>query len=225
MRRVVGLYRSSVGKKVIMAVTGFVWFGYLVAHMAGNLKAFFGEDSFNSYAEHLRLIGVPFLPETGFLWPFRAFIFVALVVHVWMAWETSRKSQAARTVAYRQKENINFNWASATMRWGGVLILVFIVYHILHLTVGWVHPDFVYGDAYGNLVRGLSNPVVAVFYIVSMAAVCAHLWHGLWSMLQTLGADHPKYESLRRPFATGMALLIFFGFISIPVAILAGLVS
>jgi succinate dehydrogenase / fumarate reductase cytochrome b subunit len=231
MRRVVALYRSSVGKKILMAFTGFIWFGFLIGHMAGNLKAFQGADAFNEYAHHLRIFGEPILPEQGFLWAFRALMLGALLIHAWLAWDTSRTSWAARKTKYRRQQNLNFDFASALMRWGGVLILVFVVFHILHMTTGTVHPDFDTGapgripDAYHNLVVGLSNPFVAGFYGLTMLAICLHLYHGVWSMFQTLGAQHPKYAAYRRPLAVVAAIVIFLGFVSIPVSILTGIVT
>jgi succinate dehydrogenase / fumarate reductase cytochrome b subunit len=225
MRRVVALYRSSVGKKILMALTGFMWFGFLVGHMAGNLKAFQGASAFDDYAHHLRVLGEPILPRTGFLWTFRAIMLAAFVVHVLLAWQTSRQSHAARRWSYRKSEDLNFTFASRWMRWGGVFILVFVVFHILHMTTGQVHPDFVEGGAYHNLVTGLGSPVVAALYVVAMAVVALHLHHGIWSMFQTLGANHPKYAALRRPLSTVLAAIVFLGFISIPVAVLTGVVS
>ncbi len=227
MRRVAALYRSSVGKKVLMALTGFIWFGFLVGHMAGNLKAFQGAEVFDEYAHHLRVFGEPILPEMGFLWAFRIVMLLAFVVHAYLAWQTSSQSWGARSTKYTKKESLNFTFASALMRWGGVLILVFVVFHILHMTVGLpaVHPSFVAGDAHANLVSGLQSPLVAGFYIVAMAAICLHLYHGLWSLFQTLGANHPKYAGYRRPIAVFFALVIFFGFISIPVSVMTGIVG
>lgn len=230
MRRVVALYRSSVGKKVLMALTGFIWFGFLIAHMAGNLGAFFGREHFNEYAHHLRVFGEPMLPEYVFLWAFRAVLIVAFVAHVILAWQTSRQSHAARDVGYRKEDSQSFSWASRWMRWGGVLILVFVVFHILHMTTGTVHSDFQPAAdgvhyAYENLVSGLSNPLIAGFYVLALVAVGAHLYHGVWSMMQTLGAAHPKYKHLRRPVAAAVAAIVFLGFVSIPVAVLTGVLS
>lgn len=225
MRRVVALYRSSVGQKALMAITGFIWFGFLVGHVVGNLKAFQGAHVFDDYAHHLRILGAPILPDMGFLWAFRGFMAAALVLHVYLSWKTSRQSWAARETGYKKKANQNFDFASNFMRWGGVLILVFVVYHILHMTTGTVHPDFREGEAYHNLVVGFANPLVVGFYIVSMVAIFAHLYHGVWSMFQTLGANHPKYAEIRRPLAVVLSIAIFLGFISIPVAIVAGMIS
>lgn len=224
MRRVVALYRSSVGKKILMAFTGFIWFGFLVGHMAGNLKAFQGAQVFDTYAHHLRTLGEPILPYKGFLWTFRAVMFAAFVIHVLLSWQTSRQSWAARGTKYRKQQNLNFDFASGLMRWGGVLILVFLVFHILHMTTGTLHPDFQEGNAYHNLVTGLSNPWVAGFYMLAMVAILLHLYHGVWSLFQTLGANHPKYSGYRRPFAVVVSIVIFLGFISIPVAVLTGVV-
>jgi succinate dehydrogenase / fumarate reductase cytochrome b subunit len=225
MRRVVALYRSSVGKKILMAITGFIWFGFLVGHMAGNLKAFQGAGTFDTYAEHLRIIGEPILPRMGFLWTFRAFMLAAFVIHVLLSWQTSRQSWAARETKYRRKSNQNFDFASSFMRWGGVLILVFLAFHILHMTTGTLHPDFVAGEAYHNLVTGLANPWVAGFYVLAMVAILLHLYHGVWSLFQTLGANHPKYAGWRRPFAVVVSIVIFLGFISIPVSVLTGVLN
>lgn len=231
MRRVVALYRSSVGKKILMAFTGFLWFGFLIGHMAGNLKAFQGAEVFNEYAHHLRIFGEPILPEMGFLWAFRLLVLAAFAVHAWLAWETSRQSWDARKDKYRKQESLNFDFASSLMRWGGVFILVFAVFHILHMTTGTLHPSFDAGgegripDAYANLVTGLADPLVAGIYALAVIAVGLHLYHGVWSLFQTLGAAHPKYASYRRPFAVIVALVVFLGFVSIPVSIVAGIVS
>ena len=225
MRRVVSLYRSSVGKKILMAFTGFLWFGFLIGHMAGNLKAFQGAETFDEYAHHLRVFGEPILPDMGFLWAFRTLMLAAFVIHAWLAWETSRQSWDARKTKYTRQKNLNFDFASGLMRWGGVLSLVFLVFHILHMTTGQAHAQFVEGEAYQNLVLGLGSPWMAGFYIVAMLAICFHLYHGIWSAFQTLGADHPKYERLRRPLAVLVALVVFLGFISIPVSVLTGIVT
>jgi succinate dehydrogenase / fumarate reductase cytochrome b subunit len=225
MRRVAALYRSSVGKKILMAFTGFIWFGFLIGHMAGNLKAFQGAGVFDEYAHHLRVFGEPILPEEGFLWAFRGLMLAAFLIHALLAWQTSSRSWNARAAKYKKQENLNHTVASGLMRWGGVLILVFVVFHILHMTTGNVHPTFVEGAAFDNLVAGLSNPFIAGFYILAMMAIALHLYHGVWSMFQTLGANHPKYSEYRRPFAVIMAVVVFLGFISIPVSVLAGIVT
>ena len=199
--------------------------------MAGNLKAFQGAEVFNGYAHHLRVFGEPILPEKGFLWAFRLLMLAAFAIHAWLAWETSRQSWEARKEKYQKQESLNFDFASSFMRWGGVLILAFVAFHILHMTTGTLHPSFDAGgegripDAYGNLVTGLGSPLVAGIYGVAMVAIGLHLYHGVWSMFQTLGAAHPKYAPLRRPLAVVVAIVVFLGFVSIPVSILTGVVS
>lgn len=231
MRRVVALYRSSVGKKILMAVSGFIWFGFLLGHMAGNLKAFQGAEHFNEYAHFLREIGSPLVPEYSLLWLARIVLVAALAVHVVMAIQTWRQSAEARRGGYQKEDDLSFSWASRTMRWGGVIILLFIVYHILHFTTGTVHPAFQVDAqgralAYENLVTGFSGqPLVVAFYAVALAAICFHLWHGVWSMMQTLGANHPKYKQLRRPAAVAFALVVFFGFIAVPISVVTGILS
>ena len=222
MRWLIDLVTSSIGAKVLMALTGVLLVGFLVGHMVGNLKLYNGAEHFNEYAHYLRLIGVPLLPPSGYLWAFRAFVFTAFLIHVIMAWETSKASWDARSTSYRNQKNLSFSLTSRFMRWGGVFILVFMAFHLLHLTTGQLHPNFVEGAAYENTIIGLSTPWIAAFYMLALVADCAHLYHGLWSMFQSLGAAHPKYHRFRRPFAIIMAAVIFIGFISVPVAVLTG---
>jgi len=225
MRRVLDLYRSSVGKKVIMALTGVVLVLFVLGHMAGNLKAFQGPEAFNHYAEGLREFGDPFLPRTGALWIARLGLLAAVGLHVLAAVQLTRMSHGARSVGYGKEESLVFSYASRTMRWGGVIILAFVVYHILHFTTGTVHHDFVAGDAYHNLVAGFQNPWIALSYVVAVGALAFHLYHGIWSTFQTLGLNHPKYNRFRRPLAGVLAGLTFLGFITVPVGVVAGVIS
>jgi len=225
MRRVAKLYRSSVGKKILMACTGLILFLFIVGHMVGNLKVLSGPEAFNHYAEFLREIGYPLLPHQSFLWMFRAVLLAAVVVHATSALLLWRSSRAARSEGYGKKKDISFTYASRTMRWGGVILALFIVYHLLHLTVGSIHPDFIPGDVYHNYVVAFQSPLIFGFYVVAQAALCFHLYHGLWSVTQTLGASHPKYNPIRRPVAVVLSLGIFVGFLIPPVLVLAGVVS
>ena len=174
---------------------------------------------------------MPLVPEHFLLWVARAVLILALGVHIVMAIQTWGQSSGARRQGYGKEKDLSFSWASRFMRWGGVLILVFLVYHILHFTTGTVHPDFRVdelgrADAYHNLVTGFQGkPLVAGFYGLALLAICAHLWHGVWSMMQTLGANHPKYRHLRRPVAVAFAVVVFLGFISVPISVLAGILS
>jgi succinate dehydrogenase / fumarate reductase cytochrome b subunit len=225
MQRVAKLYQSSVGKKILMALSGLLLFGFIIGHMAGNLKVLQGADSFNQYAEFLRSFGYPLIPKYSFLWVARIGLLAAVGLHIASAAQLWRKSQAAKAGGYGKKVDLSFSYASRTMRWGGVILLLFIVYHILHLTTGSVHSDFIYGDVYHNYVVAFQNPLILGFYLVAQAALCMHLYHGLWSATQTLGASHPKYNAIRRPVAVGTSLGIFVGFLIPPVLVFAGVVT
>lgn len=225
MRRVYSLYSTSVGKKFTMAVSGAIFVLFVIVHMFGNLKVYLGPEAFNHYAEGLRSFGEPFLGHEWFLWAFRAGLIGFLLIHTIAAWQTSRQSWAARGEKYRKKENLVFNYASRTMRWGGVVLLLFVLYHLLHLTTGTLHPDFVQGDAYHNFVTGFrSLPVVAV-YSAGMIALGLHLYHGTWSAFHTLGFDGPRVRKWREPFALGVALIVVLPNLSFPVAVLTGVIS
>lgn len=225
MSRVIGFHDSSVGKKVVMAITGIVLVLFVIGHMAGNLKAFLGPAEFNAYAEGLRDFGHPLLPHMAALWIARVVLLAAVGLHIWAAWETTRQSRAARDVAYRKEESLSFSYASRTMRWGGVVIAAFVVYHILHFTTGQAHRDFVPGDAYHNLVAGFQNNLVVLAYVVAMTALVFHLYHGIWSTFQTLGLNHPKYNPYRRPLAMVVALIVYVGFLAVPLAVMAGILQ
>ncbi|MDX1566755.1 MAG: succinate dehydrogenase cytochrome b subunit [Longimicrobiales bacterium] len=225
MRRLNKLYASTVGKKILMAVSGAILVLFVLGHMAGNLKAFQGPEAFNAYAEGIREVGYPFLPHRGALWIMRIALLGAVGVHIWAALVLYLKSRAARAVEYRKKESLSFSYASRTMRWGGVIILAFVVYHLLHFTTGTAHHDFIPGDAYHNLVAGFENPLIALAYMVAVGALAFHLYHGIWSVFQTVGANNPRYNLFRRPLAGVLTGLVFVGFIIVPVAVLAGWIS
>jgi len=225
MRRVISLYRTSVGKKFYMAVSGAILIGFLIAHMVGNLKMYMGPEAFNHYAEFLRVVGEPVLPRMVGLWIFRVVLLGCVLLHMLSAWQVYIQSRNARGSKYTKEESLSFAYASRTMRWGGVIIGVFVVYHILHFTTGTAHPDFVHGEAYQNVVIGFQNPLVAGFYLVAMVMVTFHIYHGLWSAFQTVGANHPKYNPIRRPLALVLALVLLAGFLSVPVGVMAGVLT
>ncbi len=208
-----------------MAVTGIMLFGFVLGHMVGNLKLYLGAESLNHYAEFLREFGYPLLPHMAFLWIARIGLLAAVGLHIWSAWAVTRMSRAARPHKYLKRESVAATYASRTMRWGGVILILFIIYHLLHLTVGNVHPDFVHGEVYRNLITSLSVPWVAGFYILANIFLGMHLYHGLWSMFQTLGWSVDKNNDWRRKFAGAFALLVTLGNLSFPIAILTGLVS
>lgn len=225
MRRAISLYRSSVGKKVMMAATGIILFLFVVAHMLGNLKIFQGPEKFDAYAEFLRDVGAPIFGRSQLLWVFRVVLLLAVAVHIVAAIQLTRKSQGARPVRYKRSLDPSAStYASRTMRWGGVILAAFVTYHLLHFTVGTVHPEFVAGSVYANVVVGFQNRLVAGAYIVAMAALALHLYHGVWSTFQTLGVNEPAYNRFRRPMAAAVAIVLFLGFIAVPVSVLTGIV-
>jgi len=230
MRRVATLYRTTVGKKVLMAVSGVVLFGFVFSHMIGNLKMLFPVDAaghypMNVYAEFLRDFGYPLLPHAGFLWLFRLLLIGAVVLHIVMALQLSQRSRAARPKAYGKNQDLSLTYASRTMRWGGVIILLFIVYHILHFTTGQAHPEFVYGAVHQNYVSAFQSPLIFGVYLIAQTALAFHLYHGVWSFFQTLGLSHPKYDHLRRAAAAVFAVVIFIGFLTPATLVLAGVIS
>ena len=221
----ISFYRTAVGKKVVMALTGIVGFGYVLAHMLGNLKIYLGESSLNHYAEWLRELGVPALPRGGFLWLGRAVLVVALILHVHAAWSLARISNAARPSGYAKQDYVAANYASRTMRWGGVIVLLFIIWHLLDLTGGQTNPDFVRGEVYANVVASFERWPVAVFYIIANLALGLHLYHGLWSLFQTLGWTHTRFDPVRRKMAIAFALLVTAGNVSFPLAVMTGAIG
>jgi succinate dehydrogenase / fumarate reductase cytochrome b subunit len=225
MRRVISLYRTSVGKKFYMAVSGVILIGFLVAHMIGNLKVFMGPEEFNHYAEFLREVGYPLIPHMAGLWIFRVVLLGCVALHMLSALQVYLQSRTARGGKYGREEVLAFSYASRTMRWGGIIIITFVVYHLLHFTVGTAHPEFIHGDAFRNVVIGFQNPWVAGFYTLALVMVAFHLYHGLWSAFQTVGANHPKYNPYRRPLALALALLLFVGFMTVPVSVMTGFLT
>ncbi|MEX0935700.1 MAG: succinate dehydrogenase cytochrome b subunit [Gemmatimonadota bacterium] len=225
MRRVQALYHSSVGKKVAMASSGVILFGYVLMHMLGNLKAFQGREALDGYAEFLRQAGYPLIPENGLLWFVRILLLGAVGLHILAAWQLWRRSSGARSHGYRKNDSQVFNYASRTMRWGGVIIVAFVIYHLLHLTTGSVHPDFEHGSVYDNLVIGFQSIPVAGFYLIAVGALSLHLHHGLWSAFATFGVENARIDRIRRPLAAGIAIAMFVGYATVPIAVLSGLLS
>jgi succinate dehydrogenase / fumarate reductase, cytochrome b subunit len=238
MTGVLTLYRTSVGKKVIMALTGFVLVGFVVFHMYGNTKIYQGPEAFNSYAAGLRTLGYPVFGYEHLLWIARAALLGAVVLHIWSATALtmqSRKTTAASAVSgmkrYGEHKRLT-GYAAYTMRFGGLLLFVFIIYHILHLTFGvvgygageFLHPHDGKYEAYNNLVIGFQNPLISGFYMLAMIFLGLHLFHGVWSMFQTLGLNNIKYTGLLRGLAILIALTVVIGNISFPVAVMTGLV-
>jgi succinate dehydrogenase / fumarate reductase cytochrome b subunit len=210
-----------------MAVTGVMLFGFVLGHMAGNLKLYLGAEALNHYAEWLREVGTPFLPHSVFLWIARVVLLAAVFLHIQSATQLTLLNWRARPEKYRDQHYVAATYAARTMRWGGVVVALFVVYHLAHFTWGWksVHGSFIPGNVYHNVVAGFQIWWVSALYIVAQFAIGFHLYHGLWSMLQTLGWGQQGASDWRRSFALTFALVISAGNISFPVAVLLGIVG
>jgi succinate dehydrogenase / fumarate reductase cytochrome b subunit len=219
-------YRSAVGKKAVMAVTGVFLFGWILAHMIGNMKLYLGAEHMNEYARWLITMGAPALPNKTALIIVRVLLLIAVWLHIQAATQLTLQNAKARPVGYQQREYVRASYAARTMRWGGVIIILFVFYHLAHLTFGGnVAPvPFVEGDPYHNVVAGFQVWWVSAIYIVANLALGMHLYHGLWSMFNSLGLNAKKFNDWRRIFATAFALIITLGNVSFPVAVLLGFV-
>lgn len=210
-------WRSTVGKKVVMAATGLIMFAFVIAHVAGNLLVFAGPARINGYSA--------FLHGTGeVLWGVRVVLLISVVLHIISAYQLTRIEMRARPVDYGMLEPQVSTAAARTIRWGGVLLLVFIVFHLLHMTIGTVHPNFVPGDVYSNVVVGFRVWPVTAFYLLAMVALGLHLYHGAWSAFRTLGLVRPSAQPLERRVVAVVAVAIAAGFAAIPLAVVMGLV-
>ncbi|MFJ3698986.1 succinate dehydrogenase cytochrome b subunit [Streptomyces sp. NPDC090052] len=218
------VWGSTVGKKTIMAVSGLIMLLYLVVHMLGNLKIFFGSGQFNSYAHWLRTIGEPFLHYEWALWIIRVVLVVAVVLHAVCAYQLSRRDLRARPVAYAHKRPRS-SYATRTMRWGGIIIVLFIVWHLLDFTTLTVNNNAQPGHPYENVVATFHTWYGDVIYIVAMLALGLHIRHGFWSAAQTLGAGKATRDRVLKATANILALVLTVGFISVPVAVMTGVVS
>ena len=222
MRRLLILSRSLVGQKMVMAVSGVILFAFVVGHLLGNLKVFEGAEKFNAYAEGLRTVGAPFFGRSQLLWVARLVLLVSLAVHLWAAVGVTLASRRARPVDYRFLAATETTYAARTMRWGGVLILVYVIYHLLDFTFGRVNPSFQPGNVYHNVVASFQVWPVAAAYGAAMLVLGLHIYHGAWSALQTLGLHRSPTDRWRRGLAGAIAVVIAAGYISIPAAVLAG---
>jgi succinate dehydrogenase / fumarate reductase cytochrome b subunit len=218
------LYRSSIGKKTIMALTGLIGIGFVVMHMVGNLKVFLGAQAFNDYAHFLREFGEPVLPYSTVLWIIRLVLLGAVALHILAAYQLTRQDWAGRPVRYARQKPVQATFASRTMRWGGVILALFIVYHIAHMTLGIVHPNFEEGNAYQNYVVAFQVWWVTLFYVLAMLALGLHIYHGFWSLFQTLGLNNRTYNQLLRGLALLIALVLVGGFLAPALAVLFGVV-
>jgi succinate dehydrogenase / fumarate reductase cytochrome b subunit len=222
----VDLYSTAVGKKYVMAITGLIGVGYVVAHMIGNLKMYFGPEEIDHYGEWLRELLVPALPRTVFLWLMRLVLIGALALHLHAAYALTIINRRARPQGYQSpRDYIAANFASRTMRWSGVIVLLFLFWHLADLTWGWFNPDFVRGAVYHNVDASLSRLPVAILYVVANIALGIHLFHGFWSMFQSMGWNSPRFNEWRRAAAVAIATIIVVGNVSFPIAVQAGIVD
>jgi succinate dehydrogenase / fumarate reductase cytochrome b subunit len=225
------LYSTAVGKKYVMAISGLAMIGFVVFHMIGNLKMYFGQADLDHYAEFLKELLYPIAPKGVVLWILRGGLIAMLVLHLHAAWSLTRLNRHARAVKYQGPRDYQVaNFASRTMRWTGIIVLAYLVWHLLDLTFGTVNAigtngEFVRGEVYNNVVRSLDRPLVAAFYVVANILLGIHLFHGAWSFFQSLGWNNPRFNAWRRGFAVGIATVVVVGNVSFPVAVLAGIVK
>ena len=219
--------RSTIALKLLMAVTGIIFIAYVLLHMYGNLKAFSGHDAYNEYAEHLRTIGEPVLPRSGLLWIIRAVLLASLVLHVYAAVALWRRAAGARTVKYQVKKNRSSSFSSRFMRWGGLTLLVFIIWHLLNFTVGKVNVSGgATNDPYNLLVDSFSVWWLTLIYLAAMAALGLHLHHGVWSSAQTLGlTGTARARRNAKTLGWVFAVVIAGGFSLVPLFVLFGVIT
>lgn len=230
VNRIINLYQSTIGKKVIAAVTGLILFGFLAGHVAGNLKVFSGNNSDNVphidiYGHHLRVMGEPMVPQEGVLWLARAVLLGSVLLHITVVVQLSMQSNEARPVGYVKTQRKMASFSALYMMFSGLLIAFFIVFHILHLTSGViVFKEFSHGRVYENLYNSFSADYwyVGAFYIFTMVVIGFHLNHGVWSLFQTLGIDNPDRNRMLRIGSTVLTILIVAGFIAVPLGFLGG---
>lgn len=229
MNRFGAFYRSTVGKKALVAVTGLIMLGFLVAHVAGNLKVFLpdpepGTADIDAYAAFLRTMGEPLLPHEGALWAMRAVLLVSLVVHVICVTQLVLRNRSARPIGYSRVRYKQTTLPARWMMFTGVLVLAYVIFHVMHFTTGDIDPgSFEHGAVFANLQRAFDTWPLVALYVVCMAVVSFHLYHAVWSAFQTLGLDNPDRNRGLRLVAAALAVLIFAGFVTVPVSFWAGL--
>jgi succinate dehydrogenase / fumarate reductase cytochrome b subunit len=223
---VVRFWRSAIGKKWVMAVTGIMLLGFVLFHMIGNLKIYLGAVHLDEYAEWLRTIGEPFVPRGVFLWILRVGLILAFFGHIVSAAQLTRMNHRSRPVKYQSpRDYVAADFASRTMRWTGVIVGLFVIFHLMDLTWGTVDPGWARGHVYANVIHSFQRVPVAIVYIVANIALAFHIYHGAWSMFQSLGINNPKWNDARRTFALGFALLIGIANVSFPLLVVTGVVS
>jgi succinate dehydrogenase / fumarate reductase, cytochrome b subunit len=225
------LYSTAVGKKFAMALSGIALIGFVIVHMIGNLKMFQavseeGVYQLDVYGVWLRELFYPGIPKYALLWTLRVGLLAAVLVHIHAAYGLSKMNREARPVKYQSARDYQVaNFASRTMRWTGIIVLLFIIWHLADLTLGWVNPGFEYGEVQRNVVASLSRIPVAIFYVVANIALGIHLFHGVWSLFQSMGWNNPRFNRWRRSVATAVATIVVVGNVAFPIAVLAGIVT
>lgn len=225
---VLEFYRSAIGKKAVMAVTGILLLGFVLVHMLGNLKLYEGDAGakMNEYGEYLRTIGQPILPRTGFLWILRSGLILAFALHIHAAASLTLMNRRARPLGYKgPRDYAAANYAARTMRWSGVIVGFFLIYHLMDLTWGIGGADFTRGTPYQNMVASFSREPVAIVYIVANLLLGLHIYHGAWSLFQSMGWNNPRFNPWRRYFAVAFAAIITVGNVSFPLAVMTGIVK
>ncbi|HSS10829.1 MAG TPA: succinate dehydrogenase cytochrome b subunit [Acidimicrobiales bacterium] len=221
------IYQMSIGKKLLMAASGLFLVLWIVGHMIGNLKVWLSPKEIDNYSEFLRRMGEPILPHSWVLWIIRILFTVALVTHVYLAIDLSLRSRRARQVRYHHPDYVQADVPAVTMRWGGLAIGLFIIFHLAQFTWGWIHPGYIYvrGAVYHNVVGSFNQWWLVVIYVAAMFALAMHLYHGTWSMFQTFGTNNRRWDPIIRRGATAVAVIVFCGFISVPLGVLGGVIS
>jgi succinate dehydrogenase / fumarate reductase cytochrome b subunit len=216
----VTFWQSTNGKKVVMAVTGVIMFGFVVGHMLGNLQMYEAPEHINAYGHFLHNLG-------ELLWLERGLMLLAIALHITATIQLALRSKAARPVGYARRQAINSSYASRTMYWSGPIVLAFLIFHLLQFTAGYLHPQaqFVAGDVYHNVVSGFQVWWVSAWYIFAVSLLGLHLRHGLWSMFQSVGLGHPRLTPYLRTAARVIAILIVLGYISIPISVFLGFIK
>ncbi len=228
------LYQTAVGKKWVMALTGLMLIGFVLVHMAGNLKLYLGVVQHqgeliydaDAYGESLRELLVPIVPRTHLLWVLRLGLIGAFVLHIHSAYSLTRMNLATNFAYESKRDWLAANFASRSMRYTGVIFLAYLIFHLADLTWGLI-PGYEWerGEIQHNVVGSLSNPVVAIIYVVANLALAMHIYHGIYSMFQSLGINNPRYNQLRRPLAIGVATIVLVGNVSFPIAVLTNIIE
>jgi succinate dehydrogenase / fumarate reductase cytochrome b subunit len=221
-------YRTAVGKKWVMAITGAILMSFVLVHLIGNIKLYLSKEELNLYGEALRNMPGHLLPRTWLLWFFRIGLILSFALHIHAAYGLTVINYKARPSADKYKSRRDYvaaDFASRTMRWTGIIVALYLVFHLLDLTWGGANPEYLRGDPYNNVIYSMQRPAVALVYLLANIALGIHLYHGAWSMFQSMGVTNPRINNLRRRFAQAFAAIIIIGNCSFPIAVQLHLVE